>query len=97
MIIGTNWMAGFSHRSPAADKMMAPFLSQPVIIRAVKEAQEKTGKKIILVDTPIINVDDNPAARKEAQQPEQQSERIRKMRRCSVPSSHFTAAEISGK
>ena len=123
MIIGTNWMAGFSHRSPAADKMiverhsqtdsivemletflahgvdtmMAPFLSQPVIIRAVKEAQEKTGKKIILVETPIINVDDNPAARKEAQQPEQQSERIRKMRRCSVPSSHFTAAEISGK
>ena len=69
MIIGTNWMAGFSHRSPAADKMiverhsqtdsivemletflahgvdtmMAPFLSQPVIIRAVKEAQEKAG------------------------------------------------------
>ncbi len=94
MIIGTNWMAGYSHRSPAADRMiverhsrpdeivamletfleygvdtmMAPFLSQPVILQAVREAQEKTGKKIILVDTPIINVDDNPAARQEARQ-----------------------------
>ena len=35
---------------------------------AVREAQEKTGKKIIMIDTPIINVDDNPAARKEAEQ-----------------------------
>lgn len=102
MIIGTNWMAGYSHRSPAADRMiverhsqpdsivamletfleygvdtmMAPFLSQPVIIRAVREAQEKTGKKIILIDTPIINVDDNPSARKEAEQVIRQSREL---------------------
>ena len=93
MIIGSNWLAGYSHRSPAADQMivrrhhssetivpmletflkagvdtmMAPFASLPHIVRAVRETEDKTGKKIILVDTPILNVDDNPAARQEAE------------------------------
>lgn len=93
MIIGSNWLAGYSHRSPAADQMikhrhqspetivpmlvtflnagvdtmMAPFAGLPKILRAVREAEEKTGRKMILVDTPIINVDDNPTARQEAE------------------------------
>ena len=93
MIIGTNWMAGYSHTGPAADKMikerhsdtkelvpmlctfldhgidtmMGPFGSLPIIYRAVQEAQEKTGKKIILVDTPNINVENTPEARREAE------------------------------
>lgn len=92
MIIGTNWLAGWSHTSPSADNMikkahahpesvvpiletfqeagvdtiMAPFSQVPVICRAVEEASEKTRKKFIMIDTPIINVDDNPQARKEA-------------------------------
>ena len=92
MIIGTNWMAGYSHTGPAADNMikerhsdtkhlvpmlctfldhgidtmMGPFASLPVICRAIKEAQEKTGKKIILVDTPSINVENTSEGRREA-------------------------------
>ena len=92
MIIGTNWLAGWSHTSAAADAMikerhadpetivpmletflaagvdtlMGPIADLPAVMRAVKEAEQKTGKEIILVDTPIINVDDTEAARKEA-------------------------------
>jgi hypothetical protein len=92
MIIGTNWLAGWSHTSAAADAMikerhadpktivpmletflaagvdtlMGPIADLPAVMRAVKEAEQKTGEEIILVDTPIINVDDTEAARKEA-------------------------------
>lgn len=93
MIIGTNWMAGWSHTSPSADQMikkfhagtksivrmlevfeeagvdtvMAPFSQTPVICRAIEEAREKTGKDFILIDTPIINVENSREARKEAE------------------------------
>ena len=92
MIIGTNWLAGWSHTSAAADAMirerhadpetivpmletflaagvdtlMGPIADLPAVMKAVKETEQKTGKEIILVDTPIINVDDTEAARKEA-------------------------------
>lgn len=92
MIIGTNWMLGWSHRSPSADHrikrrfpdgesawpMLKVFLDhgvdtimglmqqEQVMREAVRYAQERSGKKIIVVDTPIINVDDNRAARGEA-------------------------------
>ena len=33
---------------------------------AVRETEDRTGQKLILIDTPIINVDDNEAARREA-------------------------------
>ena len=93
MIIGTNWLAGYSHRSSSADEMikarhatkdtivpmlevflsrgvdtiMAPFGMTPVIYGAVKEAEQKTGRGMIMVDTPVINVDDSTEARREAQ------------------------------
>ncbi len=93
MIIGSNWMAGYSHRSPAADAMirerhaapesiepmlsaflsygvdtiMAPFGQTPAILEAIRRAEQRSGRGMILVDTPIINVDDNAAARKEAE------------------------------
>ncbi len=93
MIIGTNWMAGYSHRSPAADAMirerhadpdnmagmldtflshgvdtmMALFGQHPPILEAVRRAEDRNGRKLILIDTPILNVDDNPAARREAE------------------------------
>jgi len=93
MIIGTNWILGYSHTSPAADHLikqrhssahtisemlevflnsgvdtiMGPFTGNQLLIDAVKRAEDRKGKKMIIVDTPIINVDDNENARKEAQ------------------------------
>ena len=92
MIIGTNWMLGWSHTSPAADHqilrrfpdgksafpllntflshgvdtIMGPLQQERVMQEAVRYAREKSGKEMILIDTPIINVDDNEAARREA-------------------------------
>lgn len=94
MLIGTNWMLGWSHTSPAADHqikrrfpngesaypmlktfldagvdtMMGMLQQEKVMQEAVQYAQDKTGKKIIVIDTPILNVDDNEAARNEARQ-----------------------------
>lgn len=92
MIIGTNWILGWSHRSPAADRqikhrfssgtkaiplletflqegvdtIMGPLQQEQVMQDAVQETMQKTGKKLILIDTPIINVDDSEPARREA-------------------------------
>ncbi|HIZ55068.1 MAG TPA: hypothetical protein H9671_02550 [Firmicutes bacterium] len=94
MIIGTNWLAGWSHRSVAADErirahhahhesidpmletflrhgvdtIMAPFAQTPPILESVRHTEEMLQKKMILIDTPIINVDDTPQARREAEQ-----------------------------
>jgi hypothetical protein len=93
MVIGTNWILGYSHTTAAADEMIrtrhcAPesiadileaFLASGVdtimvemhgrraVLDAMKRAEDKTGKRIIRVDTPVINVDDSPAARREAE------------------------------
>jgi hypothetical protein len=48
------------------DAWMAPFSSAPECKDKIKRIQDKIGKKLILIDTPIVNVDDNEAARKEA-------------------------------
>lgn len=92
MVIGSNWMLGYSHTSHAADRMirerngnaktvagilsdfldagvdavMAPFEAGTPLLRGIRLAQERAGRRMILVDTPILNVDDNPAARREA-------------------------------
>ncbi len=92
MIIGTNWMLGWSHKSPSVDQqikrrfpdgesawpmlktfldrgvdtMMGMLQQEKVMQDAVRYAEEKSGKKIIVIDTPIVNVDDNKAAREEA-------------------------------
>ena len=93
MLIGTNWILGWSHKSPSADDMintrnrnkeaiadiievflshnidavMAPVSQNPVVADGAKLAEDRTGKKVILIDTPIINVDDTPEARREAE------------------------------
>ncbi|HHY81505.1 MAG TPA: hypothetical protein GX505_02370 [Clostridiales bacterium] len=93
MIIGTNWILGYSHTSPAADKLirnrhsnidntvemlkvflnygidtiMGPFTDNPALCKAVKTAEDITGKKMIIIDTPILNMDDNAEARREAE------------------------------
>ncbi|MDR1669527.1 MAG: hypothetical protein LBR76_06185 [Oscillospiraceae bacterium] len=92
MIIGTNWLAGWSHRTPAADErikrhhnaadsivplletfagngvdaVMAPFGRVPQLADAVRETEQRLGKAIIRVDTPIVNVDDTAEGRREA-------------------------------
>ncbi|MCL1786649.1 MAG: hypothetical protein FWG38_01575 [Defluviitaleaceae bacterium] len=93
MLIGTNWMLGWSHQSPAADariketfakpedffpmlnaylsygidSIMGPIGAHPLMAAACDYAEDKTGKKLIRVDTPIINVGDSPEARREAE------------------------------
>ncbi len=93
-IMGTNWLLGWSHTGPAADKMirekyskpedflpvfeayleygcdavMGPISQTPLALDAVKLAEQRLGRKIIIVDTPWINVDDNAEARREAEQ-----------------------------
>jgi len=93
MIIGTNWLLGYSHTGLAADHMITEhhcskerifpvlnaFLQNGVdtimgllgtndlIADAIKYAEDRTGKGLIQVDTPIINVDDTPEARREAE------------------------------
>ena len=92
MIIGCNWISGFSHRSAAGDtlirrthhqpesvsRIFETFLAQgidavlglgdadPNLEKAIALAQERTGKKMILMDEPVLNMDDTPMARAEA-------------------------------
>jgi len=93
LLIGTNWMFGWSHTGNAADKfikekhssidatirlfnaflnygidaVMGPFSSHPECADVIKRVEDGTGKKIIRIDTPHINVDDSQVARKEAE------------------------------
>lgn len=92
MIIGTNWMLGWSHTGAAADAairekferpedfwpvisvfldagidaIMAPISSTPIAEKAIDYAEQKAGRKIIRIDTPGVNVDDNTEARRQA-------------------------------
>lgn len=92
MIIGTNWLLGWSHTGKAADKritdryqsadsffpvleaytaygidtIMGPLSNTPRMVEAIRYAEERLGMKFILVDTPIINVDNTDEGRAEA-------------------------------
>ncbi len=93
MLIGTNWILGYSHTSVSADKRIVQqngnrkaiceiievFLEHGIdaimglmdgnqpLLDGMNDAEQKTGKKLIRIDTPIINVDDNEQSRKEAE------------------------------
>jgi hypothetical protein len=93
LLIGSNWIFGWSHTGHAADVFikeqhstvdatlsvlnaflqygidawMSPFSSHPPALAKIKGIQQKIGKKLILIDTPILNMDDTPGARKEAE------------------------------
>ena len=101
MLIGTNWLLGWSHTSVSADEMirrrydsaqafkpvleaylrhgvdtiMAPFGASPQLMDAIRDTEQKMGRGIILVDTPTLNVDNNPQARQEAEALVQESAR----------------------
>ena len=49
------------------DALMAPFGNSPELVRAVKDTEQKMGREIIMIDTPIMNVSDSAEARKEAE------------------------------
>lgn len=92
MIIGTNWILGYSHKTTSMDNLiktrnkgeraiseildvflshgidtiMGPFAGKTQLLKAIKKSEDKYSRKVILVDTPIINVDDNKDARREA-------------------------------
>jgi len=102
MLIGTNWILGWSHKSPSADgminkrnrnkesiadiievflshgidAMMAPVSQNPVAADGAKLAEDRTGKRVILIDTPIINVDDTDEARRETEKVIKESKEI---------------------
>ena len=93
MLMGTNWILGYSHTSAAADQLinrrnrnrdaiaeiaqcflskgvdavMGPLMENPVMLDGIHQAEEKTGKQMILIDTPSFNMDDNADARREAE------------------------------
>ena len=93
LLIGSNWIFGYSHTSKAADTYirnqhstvdatvsvlnafmqygidawMGPFSSHQIALDKIRAVQDKIGRKLILIDTPVLNMDDNPAARKEAE------------------------------
>ncbi|MCI8388564.1 MAG: hypothetical protein HFE63_08890 [Clostridiales bacterium] len=92
MLIGTNWLLGYSHTGAAADRgirekyrkpedfypvlnaylengidaVMGPISTTQLCLEAIRYAEEKSGKKLIIIDTPGMNVDDSPAACAEA-------------------------------
>ncbi len=92
ILIGTNWLLGYSHTGAAADRLitskfsspeaflpvfaaylqygidavMGPVSATPIALDAIRYAEEKLGRKLIIIDTPTMNVDDSPAARREA-------------------------------
>src|SRR5271169_1954223 len=46
---------------------MGLFLGRQIILDAMKLAEDRTGKAICRIDTPLLNVDDSAQARKEAE------------------------------
>ena len=88
MLIGTNWLLGWSHKSVSADAQIKAAYVKPADFLPVFEAylsrgvdavmgpigevnfaktleyvQEKLGRKLIIIDTPILNLEDSPQAR----------------------------------
>lgn len=49
------------------DTIMAPFALSPELTQAVKETEQHLGREIIMVETPHLNVEDTPQARREAE------------------------------
>ncbi|MCX7029578.1 MAG: hypothetical protein NTU62_05595 [Spirochaetes bacterium] len=92
MIVGTNWMLGYSHTSGAADAliaragrspgaiaaivgaflergvdaMMGGFGENPVLNDGVKMAEDRAGRGIVRIDSPIVDVADSAEARRRA-------------------------------
>jgi hypothetical protein len=92
MIIGTNWILGFSHTSSAADALIARTARSPgaiadivaaflergvdammglfggndILCDGVKTAEDRVGRGVVRIDTPIVDVTDTAEARRRA-------------------------------
>lgn len=124
MLIGTNWLLGWSHTSASADaqikrrydsaqafkpvleaylrhgvdSIMAPFGASPELMEAIRDTEQKMAREILLIDTPTLNVDDNPQARREAEQTVKESAKRGPSSACSTtpaPSSWWTRIKAS--
>lgn len=115
LLIGSNWVLGYSHTSPSADEMikrryaqpeqaaalleaylkydidalMAPFEPEGALLAGVRLAEERTGKRITLIDTPIVDVSDSAQGRAAAQARIRQSAQMG----CSLCLLHHSCAE----
>ena len=93
MLMGTNWILGYSHTGAAADAliherndaaestrdivkayleygvdaMMGLYANAPHVLEGIRMAEAETGKKVIKIDTPIIDVHDSAESRKAAE------------------------------
>ena len=93
MLIGTNWLLGYSHTGAAADMgikerfsrpedfypvfeaylehgidaVMGPVSNSPLCLDAIKYAEQRSGKRLIIIDTPFVNVNDSAEARRDAE------------------------------
>lgn len=93
MLVGTNWMMGWSHTSAAADTLirrtartpeaiadiLATFLARgvdavmglyeahPALDEGIRMAEDRTGRKVIRIDTPVVDVANTAAARRSAE------------------------------
>lgn len=91
MIIGTNWLLGYSHLTASKDRQIVSLATAKVMadtfeaflnagidtvmgpmkvneasgvhkdfLRAIQDAQDRTGKKMILIGTPSLSLEDGP-------------------------------------
>lgn len=93
MLIGTNWILGYSHTGAAADAliherndaaesirdivnayltydidaMMGLYSNAPHVLDGIHMAEDMTGKKVTIIDTPIIDVHDSAESRRNAE------------------------------
>lgn len=93
LLIGTNWIVGYSHTGHAADmdirmtnetkEQVFPTLKvftdygvdaimgctsrDKILTDSIKYFEDKTGKSLIQIDTPTMNVDNTPEGRREAE------------------------------
>ncbi len=49
------------------DTFMAPFGASQILVDAIRDMEQKIGSQIIMIDTPVINVDDTAEGRREAE------------------------------
>lgn len=115
LLIGSNWILGYSHTSPSADgrikrhyaqpervadlmeaylrydidAVMAPFEPDGALLKGIHLAQERTGKHMTLIDTPIIDVSDSAEGRAAARARFQQSQQMG----CQLCLMHHSSAE----
>lgn len=120
MIMGINWLFGYSHTGPAADSaimekyqkaedffpilstylengvdaILGPISSTSHGLAGIRYAEDKLGKKITIIDTPNINVEDSAEGRRQAR------EAIKKSAECGADFSlvfHAAAEQLVNK